>query len=171
MKFEKLYSELKQNFLSANSITTIHPILDKIKWPNNSGVYVVWQRVDTGLSLIYVGLTGKFKRKGSSVVLGNSLFKGRVTRWTPYRFCESYKDSRYKYHFRFGPVEKAVSKQGLIRFDDHAYRCSIPYTELVIDCFHVDENHAEYTPAYLEAKLLTVYLKEYGDLPPANNTL
>ena len=135
---------------------------------------MIWKNDDSSLdNLIYVGMTGKYKRVNEDEVAFNSgSFDKRKGRWTPYRFCESVKDGEHQFSFRFGPLESNVDKQSKIKYQDNAYSKTIPYSELKIHCFHVSDNHRDdYTPELLEKEILTKYLKSLGNLPPANNEL
>ena len=139
-----------------------------------SGVYVIWVNDDFLLdNLIYVGMTGKYKRVNEDEVVFNSgSFEKRNSRWTPYRFCESVKDGDNRFEFRYGPEESTVKKQSKRKYEVKAYKVSVSYSELKIHCFHVSDNHREYyTPELLEKEILTKYLKSSGNLPPANNEL
>ena len=173
-QFIKYYKSLVEQFKSKFNFTEIDCKKEKIKWPKKSGVYVIWKNDDSSFDkLIYVGMTGKYKRVNEDEVDFNSgSFKKRNLRWTPYRFCESVKDGKYKFSFRFGPSESTVAEQSKIKYQDNAYNKTIPYSELKVHCFHVSDNHIEfYTPELLEKEILTKYLKSSGNLPPANNEL
>ena len=146
---------------------------EKIKWPKSSGVYLIWKNsVNTIDNLLYIGMTGKFKRVNSEKIIFNSgSLNKRINRWTPYRFCESIKDGKNRFTFRFGPLIKNVNQQYKIRYDNKSYHSTIKYSDLTIHCFLISEHNEKYTPELLEKQLLTLYLKEFGDLPPANNEL
>jgi hypothetical protein len=65
--------------------------------------------------------------------------------------------------------------QQQIKFHKDAYSETIFYNEgMIIDFFifnkEINSNHG-YTPALLEAELLSKYLIETNRLPPANNSL
>ena len=46
---------------------------EKIKWPKSSGVYLIWKNsVNPIDNLIYIGMTGKFKRVNSGKIMFNS---------------------------------------------------------------------------------------------------
>ena len=172
--FIKDYNSLVEGFKSKLTFTEIDCKKEKIKWPKKSGVYLIWVNDDSSLdNLIYVGMTGKFKRVNEDEVVFNSgSFEKRNSRWTPYRFCESVKDGEHRFSFRFKPLESNVDKQSKIKYQDNAYSKTIPYSGLKIHCFHVSDNHREYyTPELLEKEILTKYLKSSGNLPPANNEL
>ena len=172
-QFIKYYKSLVEEFKSKFYFTEIDCKKEKIKWSQKSGVYVIWKNDDSSLdNLIYVGMTGKYKRVNEDEVSFNSgSFEKRNSRWTPYRFCESVKDGENQFSFRFGPLESYI-KQSKIKYQDNAYSKTIPYSELKIHCFHVSDNHREYyTPELLEKEILTKYLKSSGNLPPANNEL
>ena len=173
-QFIKDYKSIVEQFKSKFYFTEIDCNKEKIKWPKRSGVYVIWKNDDNSLdNLIYVGMTGKYKRVNEDEVVFNSgSFDKRKGRWTPYRFCESVKDGKNQFSFRFGPKESTVAKQSKIKHQDNAYNKTIPYSEIKVHCFHVSDNHREYyTPELLEKEILTKYLKSSGNLPPANNEL
>jgi hypothetical protein len=173
-QFIKDYKSLVEEFKSKFYFTEIDCKKEKIKWPKKSGVYLIWVNDDSSLdNLIYVGMTGKYKRVNEDEVAFNSgSFDKRKGRWTPYRFCESVKDGEHQFSFRFGPKESTVVKQSKIKYQDNAYNKTITYSEIKVHCFHVSDNHREYyTPELLEKEILTKYLKSSGNLPPANNEL
>jgi len=173
-QFIKDYKSLVEQFKSKFYFTEIDCKKEEIKWPQKSGVYVIWKNDDSSLdNLIYVGMTGKYKRVNKDKVVFNSgSFEKRNSRWTPYRFCESVKDGDNRFEFRYGPEESTVKKQSKRKYEVKAYKVSVSYSELKIHCFHVSDNHREYyTPELLEKVILTKYLKSSGNLPPANNQL
>jgi len=173
-QFIKDYKSLVEQFKSKFYFTEIDCKKEEIKWPQKSGVYVIWKNDDSSLdNLIYVGMTGKYKRVNKDEVVFNSgSFEKRNSRWTPYRFCESVKDGDNRFEFRYGPEESTVKKQSKRKYEVKAYKVSVSYSELKIHCFHVSDNHREYyTPELLEKEILTKYLKGSGNLPPANNEL
>ena len=161
-QFIKDYKSIVEQFKSKFYFTEIDCNKEKIKWPKRSGVYVIWKNDYNSLdNLIYVGMTGKYKRVNEDKVVFNSgSFDKRKGRWTPYRFCESVKDGKNQFSFRFGPKESTVAKQSKIKHQDNAYNKTIPYSEIKVHCFHVSDNHREYyTPELLEKEILTKYLK------------
>lgn len=173
-QFIKDYKSLVEEFKSKLTFTEIDCKKEKIKWPKKSGVYVIWKNDDSSLdNLIYVGMTGKFKRDSKGGVVFNSqTFDKRDYRYTPYRFCESIKDGDNRFEFRYGPKGKNGVEQSKIKYQYNAYEKKICYSKLKIHCFHVSDNHREYyTPELLEKEILTKYLKSSGNLPPANNEL
>jgi hypothetical protein len=173
-QFINEYISLVEGFKSKFTFTEIDCKKEIIKWPKKSGVYVIWKNDYSSLdNLIYVGMTGKYKRVNENKVSFNSgSFEKRNSRWIPYRFCESVKDGNHQFSFRFVPLESNVGKQSKIKYQDNAYSKTIPYSELKIHCFHVSDNYREcYTPELLEKEILTKYLKSSGNLPPANNEL
>lgn len=172
-QFIKYYKSLVNDFDSKNNFSEIHCKNEKIVWPDKSGVYLIWKINSNSFNnLNYVGMTGKFNRSTDNKIEFNlGSFKKRSGRCSPYRFCESEKDEENQFTFRFGPKEKNVSKQSKIRFQKYAYKNTIPYSELLIHCFHISENHNDYTPELLEKEILTKYFKSSGNLPPANNEL
>ena len=173
MSFINEYESIKKAFEVDHLFTLIIGENKKVEWPNSSGVYVIWRNnTDSIDNLIYVGMTGKFKRTNPGAISFNkALFKNRVSRWTPYRFCDSELDNALRYSFRYGPKTSNSDKQSKIKYDLDAYHTTVPYTELEIHCFHINSNHEEYTPILLESFFLTKYLKSNGSLPPANNEL
>ena len=172
-QFIKDYKTLVEQFKSKFYFTEIDCKKEKIKWPKKSGVYVIWKNNYSSLdNLIYVGMTGKFKRGKEKSIFNSVTFDKRGYRYTPYRFCESVKDGDKRFEFRYGPKGKNGEEQSKIKYQHHAYEKRIPYLELKIHCFHVSDNHQEYyTPELLEKEILTKYLKSSGNLPPANNEL
>lgn len=142
----------------------------KIEWPEGYGVYTIWHKSIDYRNLLYVGHTGKYKRKDNGdIEINDGAFSKRTHRWTPYRFCESPKDIHNRYELRFGP-KFASEEQRKKRFDPNAYFSKIPYCELLIATFNL-KYYKIYTPATLEALILNEYLKEDSKLPPANNQL
>jgi hypothetical protein len=172
-QFIKDYNSLVEGFKFKCNFTEIDCRKEKIKWPKKSGVYVIWKNDDSSLdNLIYVGMTGKFKRGKEKAIFNSVTFDKRSERYTPYRFCESIEDGENQFSFRFGPKGKNQSEQYKIRQKNDAYEEKICYSKLKIHCFHVSDNHIEYyTPELLEKEILTKYLKSSGNLPPANNAL
>jgi regulatory protein YycI of two-component signal transduction system YycFG len=174
MNFTEFYNELKKGFINDNSFVELIGKNQKINWPKGSGVYVVWKNdINDAKNLLYVGMTGKFSRtKNGKIDFNKAQLKSRVNRWTPYRFAESEKDSKFKYFFRYGPKLSSTNEQKNIMFDNDAYKESVSYSELILHCFLVSENHKEYSPTLLESLILNKYLKLFNnDLPPANNSL
>ena len=171
--FIKHYNSLVQGFKSSGDFSEINCKKEKIKWPKTSGVYVIWKGdYNSFKNLVYVGMTGKFKRVNDKRVVFNSgSFNKRKGRWMPYRFCESAKDGENRFEFRYGPKKKKVSEQGKIKYRQDAYEKRISYSLLKIHCFHISKDHREYTPELLEKEILTKYFKSFGNLPPANNEI
>ena len=171
--FNNYYQDLLLKFKELGTFDEIKPNESNIEWPNKSGVYVIWDNSSIEGRLVYVGLTGKFIRSkdDSITIFKGATFKSRTNRWTPYRFCENKKDTDYKFHFRFGPKYSNVAIQSKAKFDSDSYREAIPYRSLMIHCFEVDEKNSEYSPILLESEILTRYLKTFGDLQVANNSL
>ena len=72
-QFIKYYNSLVEGFKSKFNFTEIDCKKEKIKWPKKSGVYVIWKNDDSSLdNLIYVGMTGKYKRVSKEEVVFNS---------------------------------------------------------------------------------------------------
>lgn len=173
-QFIRDYKSLIQQFKSKFNFTEIDCKKEKIKWPKKSGVYVIWKNDSSSLdNLIYVGMTGKYKRVSKEEIVFNSAsFDKRDYRYTPYRFCESVKDVDERFEFRYGPKGENGEEQSKIKYQQDAYEVRMPYSKLKIHCFHISDNHNEpYTPELLEKEILTKYLKSSGNLPPANNEL
>jgi hypothetical protein len=171
--FIKTYNHYKQEFEDANYFQKIECLEDKrLKWPDTYGVYTIWKdNSDSSNNLLYIGMTGKFKRNDQGIIeLNGGSFTGRMSRWTPYRFCQSKKDRNFRYTLRYGPKYKNVNIQGKHKYDEDAYSHAVPYNELVIHCFNIPSDHPKYTGSYIESTLLTSYLKDTGTLPPANNS-
>jgi hypothetical protein len=172
-QFIKDYNSLVKKFKLKYNFSEIDCEEKKIKWPKKSGVYVIWKNHGNSFDdLIYVGMTGKFNRiSENDIVFNSGSFDKRYARYTPYRFCESVKDDKNRFSFRYGPLEKNGAEQSKIKYLDNAYKTTILYSELKIHCFLISENHRDYTPELLEKEILTKYLKSSGNLPPANNEL
>ena len=173
-QFIKEYNSLVEEFKSKLTFTKIDCEKYRIKWPPKSGVYVVWKDNENSFkNLIYVGMTGKFKRdkKTRRVIFNKGAFNKREYRYTPYRFCESKKDGEKQFSFRYIPKGKNSKEQSKIKYEKEAYEKTIRYSRLIIHCFHVSESHKDYTPELLEKEILTKYLKSSGELPDANNEL
>ena len=150
---------------------------ESISWPQGYRVYTIWKIDKTSINnLIYIGLTGRFKRNSNNeIVISSGLFSKRKDRWAPYRFCEHDDDGDLKYSFKFNPRESKTSLQQQTKSEKNAYSETVFYKEeIIIDFFifnkELDANHG-YTPALLEAELLTRYLLETSKLPPANKYL
>ena len=170
--FNLFFNKLLSEFKTANKLNEMRNQYGRLKWGEGFGVYAVFnQKIDYS-NLLYVGLSGKYIRDiDGSVILNNSSFKKRVNRYTPYRFCESIKDTeKYRFSFRYGPKFRKASQQGKVKYQSDAYRDTIPYKNLIIYTFDLSGNQV-YTPSYLEALILNEYWKVNGQLPPANNEL
>ena len=168
--FNDFFGALQDEFRSNGTYDEIQNPKSKIPWSEGYGVYTIWRNEINVDGLTYVGLTGKRKRDKSGKLAKNSgSFKSRSTRWTPYRFCESKEDHEdFRFSFRYGP--KYGSEQARHKHDSDAYRNTIPYNQLLIVTLELTGN-TKYSPALLESLILTRYLAETGDLPPANNEL
>lgn len=165
--FINYYEALKNDFNRIDKLKSLMGGDKPFDWPAGAGVYVIWKEEE----LLYVGMTGKFKRTIEGIEFNNASFKMRSTRYTPYYFADSSKNGQLQFHFRFGPHFSGTTEQGKIKYEAHAYAHSLKYESLKIDCFIVDSNHPKYSPTLLEAEILTKYLKTSGDLPQANNAL
>ena len=170
--FITFFENLREEFDQVGAYKELKYPKSKIDWGEGYGVYTLWKQEIKTENLLYVGLTGKYARDPrGEIKLNNGSFKQRAGRWTPYRFCDSRKDpADYKYTFRYGPKHSNVSRQGKAKYDMDAYATTIPYNEMIIATFDLT-NKSDYTPALLEALILTRFLSERGDLPPANNEL
>jgi hypothetical protein len=168
--FNDFFCALQDEFRSNGTYDEIRNPKSEIPWSEGYGVYTIWRNEINVDGLTYVGLTGKRKRDKSGKLAKNSgSFKSRSTRWTPYRFCESKEDHEdFRFSFRYGP--KYGSEQARHKHDSDAYRNTIPYNQLLIVTLELTGN-TKYSPALLESLILTRYLAETGDLPPANNEL
>lgn len=170
--FNTFFEDLRKEFDEAKAYKEIRYPEGKFKWSEGHGVYTLWKQEIKTDNLIYVGLTGKYTRDTrGKIKLNNGSFKKRDNRYTPYRFCESRKDLEdYKHTFRYGPKHSKGGEQAKAKYDMDAYSTTISYNEMIIATFELT-NKKDYTPALLEALILTRYLSEKGDLPPANNEL
>lgn len=133
-------------------------------WPAGRGVYVVRQ-ISTGDSILYIGMTGRFKRNGDeSVTMRGGVLADREARWHPYSFT---KEGPYQNYFEYGPnysVNVLLTKAA-----EGRYRHHVPFVDIVVDCFVTDGVEREVSPAFLETLILQMYMREFGTLPPANN--
>ena len=171
--FNTFFEDLRKEFEVTKAYKEIIYPKGKLKWSEGYGVYTLWKQEIKTDNLIYVGLTGKYKRdERGKIELNNGNFKKRDTRYTPYRFCESRKDLEdYKYTFRYGPLHSKGKEQAKAKYDKNAYSYTIPYNEMIIATFDLTNKKDKYTPALLEALILTRFLSEKDDLPPANKEL
>ena len=168
--FKKNYKNISSVF-QERFITHSCESTTKVVWPKGFGVYVVWEVSGEDKELIYVGLTGKFKKtKTGGYAINSGRFSNRKNRWTPYFFQESNVVGS-EFVFRYGPKYTNSALQLKNKNELDAYSNSINYSKLRVDFFlfseNVRENHG-YTPSLLEAQLLTWYLIENNALPPAN---
>ena len=171
--FKRYFDSIVNEFRRHDLHKEITCAREKIKWSKESGVYVVTKTsIQSFGDIVYIGMTGKFSRDDQGRIVFNSgSFDKRKGRWTPYRFCESPRDGENQFTFRWGPIEKSVSKQREIMYEKRAYREALSYLDIRIHCFVISHDHDTYTPELLEKEILTRYLKASGDLPPANNEL
>ena len=170
--FNEFFRKLQKEFRETDGYNEIRNAQSKIPWGEGYGVYTLWENKIDVENLIYVGLTGKYKRTGQGKAqLNDGNFKKRSFRYTPYRFCESKKDREdLRFSFRYGPKYTTSREQEKHKYDVDAYHKKIPYNELVIVTLDLTGN-TKYSPALLESLILTRYLEETGDLPRANNEL
>lgn len=170
MKFIEYYNRMVEKFRGRKQFTEISADKKRIVWPNGTGVYCIWGKMDNlERKLIYVGLAGTFKSYDSDKAEITGNFTERRSRYTPYKFCDR-DNPRYKFHFRYGCNYSGEDRSKMQNSDD-AYQVSIPYDNLIIHCFHIGSEHKTLTPRLLEVKLLTKFLKENQGLPPANQEL
>ena len=170
-EFDNFIGTLKKEFKSKDSFHFLTPGKNNIIWPSGYGIYTILKDTMTYKNLIYVGLTGTYKRnKDGKIYLNKSTFKNRSYRYYPYRFCESDKDKKNRYTFRYSPKYKDLHNQSINKHKEDAYNETISYDNLGIAIFDLSKLHT-YTPASLESIILTNYFREAGDLPPANNKL
>jgi hypothetical protein len=171
--FNDFFGGLREEFESYEAIGVIRGPRYHIPWPDGYGVYTLWQNNIAAEGLIYVGLTGKYRRGDDGKVnLNAGSFKKRTSRYTPYRFCESAKKDPedLRFSFRYGPKYSNVAEQGRCKHDLDAYRHTIPYREMIVVTFDLSK-YQKYSPALLESLILTEYFNDKQDLPPANNEL
>lgn len=139
--------------------------VEDLIWPENFGVYVVRRGIgdsdDNAREILYVGMTGKFKRDG--LLPKNGGLKAREVRTSPYCFTNS---GPYKDYFEFAPKVSVEDLNKIQDADRYGERCKL--VDLEIDCFLV-ERSGDNAPAFLEAFILQVYLKCFKKLPKANN--
>tara|TARA_B100000963_G_scaffold354233_1_gene370356 strand:+ start:1100 stop:1615 length:516 start_codon:yes stop_codon:yes gene_type:complete len=169
-RFDNFISKLKKDFSARDEFCSFIPDKKKIIWPDGYGVYTIWKKTMNYENLVYVGLTGGLTRKEGKIIPNKGSFKSRSYRSSPYRFCESKKDKKYRYTFRYSPKHKDINKQAKNKYGEDSYDETISYNDLLIATFDLSKLDA-HTPASLESLILTNYFKEEGDLPPANNKL
>lgn len=171
-EFNVFFKNLMNEFRIENKLNEIRSPTGKIEWGPGFGVYTVFKQTIDYSNLLYVGLTGKYKRTEDGLLrpVGGS-FNKRNYRWTPYRFSESSKDTEdYRFSFRFGPKANKTSDQAKIKYQPDAYKDSVPYQELIICSFDLS-NSQIYSPSFLEALILNKYWTVDGRLPQANNQI
>ena len=166
--FPEFYSALRECFGASGAYHSVEA--DKCKdllWPKGQGVYAVWLKKggrDT-LSLIYVGMTGKFGHKDGVALLPDEPkgFRKRAGRSHPYCFT---KKGPFTDQFEFDalfPLKK-IRKAPL----EERYNRRLPISELSIHCF-VAEPGFTIAPAFIESLILQHYISSEGRLPEANN--
>ena len=170
--FNEFFQKLLSEFRAEKALHEIQSPAGKIKWPPSFGVYTLFNKEVNYEKLLYVGLTGKYKRQNDGLItISSGAFKQRAYRWTPYRFCESLKDDEdFRFSFRFGPKYSHTKQQEKIKYRPDAYQATIPYANLIIFTFDLLDNR-KYSPAFLETLILNKYWMVNGQLPPANNQL
>jgi len=158
LEFNTWYDGLRGLFLSKSRFFTT---TNKIIWPAGSGVYVIWNGPIDCKELLYIGMTGTYRRPkdvGAPVINREPRgFAARVNRWTPYCFFDD--------NFSYGPVFSGNKKP--IGNNQTNYRETIPISEITIDFFVCGTDSV--APAFLESLLLQVYMNHRKDIPPANN--
>lgn len=140
-----------------------------LPWPDGVGVYVLWLKERQYPShVIYIGMTGKYKREsdGTAVLADKQKgFRERGERSHPYSFTS---DGPWANHYEYdtphslNDIRKVPPED---RYNEH-----IPIKEMSIDCFII-RPEMMIAPTYLESLLLQIYLLFEGRLPRANNAL
>jgi hypothetical protein len=157
--FLTYYSEAKSFFKKKKCFSELSAVTcKKLAWPSAPGVYVVWKNDLEKRTVIYIGMTGKFDKKGR--MRSTQGLKGRANRWTPYRFdnknnCFSYDPLYVKGESRNDPPK-------------NGYKQKIDINNVIVSCFIYDTNK-KMAPAFLESLLLQAFLMQYDRLPAANN--
>lgn len=171
LSFNEFYLNLVSEFECRGAFSEIKYPRNKINWGKGRGVYTIWHKSVAVENLLYIGMTGKLKRTSNEkIVYGKGNFKSRAQRWTPYRFCESKKDShKFQQTFRFGPTFKSDA-QSKHKFAETGYLNTFRYKELIIHQLSVT-SEIQFTPSFIETLLLNKYYFERQNLPPANNEL
>jgi len=158
LEFITWYDGLRDLFLSKGRFFTT---TEKIIWPDGSGVYVIWNGLIDCKELLYIGMTGTYKRPdgGGAPAINQEKrgFARRVNRWTPYCFFDN--------NFSYGPVFSGNKMP--VSNNETNYRVTIPISEITIDFFVCGSDSV--SPAFLESLLLQVYMNHRKDIPPANN--
>ena len=160
--FDQTYLDLVELFNSKSRFVRMeNRFFDEKNWPEGSGVYVIWRKVDGGSpQLIYIGKTGTYRRVRLSVAINkekDKFKKNSLKRWTPYCFLEG------RNFFCYGPKFKEKPDTP----GEENYKQCIPITEIQIDFFVCGTGSV--APAFLEAFLLQIHIDEITALPPANN--
>ena len=170
--FNEFFQKLLSEFRAEKALHEIQSPAGRIKWPPSFGVYTLFDEEVNYEKLLYVGITGKYKRQtDGSIKINSATFKHRAYRWTPYRFCDSLKDDEdLRFSFRYGPKYSDVNQQAKIKYQRDAYEFTIPYENLTILTFDLLDNR-KYSPAFLETLILNKYWTVNGQLPPANKQL
>lgn len=152
------YGGINNLFLSKNRFFSC---AGQINWPTGSGVYVIWMDSMDRKTLLYIGMTGTYRRPTTfEVPVINQETRGfarRAFRWTPYCFFPG--------HFSYGPNFTGNKKP--VQNNESNYRVTIPISAIAIDFFVCGTSNV--APAFLEALLLQLYMDYYKDIPPANN--
>ena len=170
--FIERYTQIRRIFEQADRFKAFSGEIHGCKnlpWPDGVGVYVLWMKERQDPSdVIYIGMTGKYKRADdgtASLADKKRGFRERGTRYHPYSFTS---DGPWKDHYEFAPrhslteIKKAPPED---RYSEH-----IPIKQMSIDCFIIDQAMV-IAPTYLESLLLQTYLSFGGSLPRANNAL
>jgi len=170
--FIERYTQIRRIFEQADRFKAFSGEIHGCKnlpWPDGVGVYVLWMKERQDPSdVIYIGMTGKYKRADdgtASLADKKRGFRERGTRYHPYSFTS---DGPWKDHYEFAPrhslteIKKAPPED---RYSEH-----IPIKQMSIDCFIIDQAMV-IAPTYLESLLLQIYLSFGKELPIANNAL
>ncbi len=171
--FNVFIDDLTEEFARQNSLKEIKYPSGKVNWGDGYGVYTVWDTEISVENLVYVGLTGKYKRnKEGKVVIGSGRFKHRPIRWTPYRLFQSNedpKDTKFSFCYKQKYSSKTLAQKKKDKtLSANDYECQLKYDRLQILTFDLG-NSKKYTPSLLESLILSNYYFSTGNMPPANN--
>jgi hypothetical protein len=125
--------------------------------------------------LLYVGRLGSYVNVEGEGLRRKGAFKDLSDFNEPLRFSDSVEDEEtIKHQLRLGPKSVSKEEQHSSRFAKEAYAVSLDYSAIGLDFFMftgVLKQDMKYTPALLEAEILTRYLFDAHKLPPVNTEL
>jgi hypothetical protein len=125
--------------------------------------------------LLYVGKLGSYISVDGEGLRRKGAFKDLSDFCEPLRFSDGVEDEEsMKHRLRLGPKWSSKEEQYNKRFKKEAYGVSLDYSSIGLDFFQFTGNikqDLKYTPALLEAEIVTRYLLDAHKLPPVNTEL